>query len=362
MKISIALSCAMLALFLAGSADAATTYTYDALGRIVTATYDNGKQIVYSYDAAGNRTQVVTQTGSNQPPVAVADSASTNSNTAATIHVLTNDTDPDGDTLTVQSVSSSGTAGSPAITGSGTTITYTPLTNFSGTDSFGYTITDGHGHTASAPVTVTVANQPPVAVDDNASSTPAVPTVPKRTPTAIPVLANDHDPENDPLVITSVTAPSHGTAQITAGTITYTSIGTDTSNDSFTYTISDNHGNTAHATVTVPIDSTNTPPVAHYDELDLNSTGFPVVPQGQLDPRVNDTDADGDALTITSVGAATNGTVDIVSGGNAVRYVYNSTVTHLLVTTDSFTYTISDGHGGTATGTVTVYIDAEPNT
>jgi len=43
-------------------ASAATTYVYDTLGRLASATYDNGKQIIYSYDAAGNRTTVVTQT------------------------------------------------------------------------------------------------------------------------------------------------------------------------------------------------------------------------------------------------------------------------------------------------------------
>jgi len=44
-----------------GLSAAATTYTYDDLGRLKTVTYDNGKQIVYTYDPAGNRTQVVTQ-------------------------------------------------------------------------------------------------------------------------------------------------------------------------------------------------------------------------------------------------------------------------------------------------------------
>lgn len=44
-------------------AAAAVTYTYDTLGRVATVTYDNGMEIIYTYDPAGNRTQVVTQTG-----------------------------------------------------------------------------------------------------------------------------------------------------------------------------------------------------------------------------------------------------------------------------------------------------------
>jgi YD repeat-containing protein len=51
---------ALAALMFAAPVSAATTYTYDTLGRVATVTYDNGKTITYSYDAAGNRTQVVT--------------------------------------------------------------------------------------------------------------------------------------------------------------------------------------------------------------------------------------------------------------------------------------------------------------
>ena len=355
MKTSIALAGVASAWLLAGPAFAATNYAYDDLGRLTVVTYDNGKQIVYSYDAAGNRSAVVTQTGTNQPPVAVPDSATTNSNTAVTIHPLANDTDPDSDTLTIQSVITNAglpgaTVGTPVIGGGGTTITYTPPALFSGTDSFGYQITDGQGHTASAPVSVKVLNQAPTAVHDNA-------TVPLGTPTVIAVLGNDTDPENDPLLVTSVTAPSHGTATINAGTtVTYATIGGNTAADSFTYYIADNHGNTAHTTVSVTVTGTNHPPVARNDELDINDTSVPVTPQGQLDPRINDTDADGDPLTITTVTQGAHGTVTIINSGTAINYTYNSTVIVQFETTDSFTYTISDGNGGTATATVNVVI------
>lgn len=46
---------------MSGPSPAATTYVYDALGRLSTASYDNGKQVVYGYDPAGNRSQVITQ-------------------------------------------------------------------------------------------------------------------------------------------------------------------------------------------------------------------------------------------------------------------------------------------------------------
>ncbi|HWA91456.1 MAG TPA: RHS repeat domain-containing protein [Rhizomicrobium sp.] len=55
------LLCAVLLAAAASPAEAGVSYQYDTLGRLSTASYDNGKQIVYTYDPAGNRTLVVTQ-------------------------------------------------------------------------------------------------------------------------------------------------------------------------------------------------------------------------------------------------------------------------------------------------------------
>ncbi|OGG44698.1 MAG: hypothetical protein A3F84_28760 [Candidatus Handelsmanbacteria bacterium RIFCSPLOWO2_12_FULL_64_10] len=90
----------------------------------------------------------------NQPPVATNDAATTNEDTAADIAVRANDSDPDGDALTVTAVTQ-GTNGSVAINPDGT-VKYTPNADFHGSDSFTYTISDGKGETATATVTVTV--------------------------------------------------------------------------------------------------------------------------------------------------------------------------------------------------------------
>jgi len=95
----------------------------------------------------------ITVTNVNDPPVAVNDSATTNENTPVTIDVLNNDYDSDGDTLTVDSVTQ-GTNG--LVINNGSNVTYTPALNFTGTDSFNYTISDGNGGTATATVNVTV--------------------------------------------------------------------------------------------------------------------------------------------------------------------------------------------------------------
>jgi hypothetical protein len=96
----------------------------------------------------------------NNPPAAVDDSAETDINVGTTIDVLTNDTDLDGDTLTVTNVTQPAN-GSVVDNGDGT-VTYTPNANFTGTDEFEYTISDGNT-TDAAKVTVQVGDlTPPV--------------------------------------------------------------------------------------------------------------------------------------------------------------------------------------------------------
>ncbi len=114
-------------------------------------------------------TVTVTVTGVNDGPVAVDDAATTAEDTATTVAVLTNDTDLDGDTLAVSSVSTP--AHGTAVV-EGLAVLYTPAANYNGPDSFTYTVGDGNGGSATATVTVTVTgvNDGPVAVDDAATT------------------------------------------------------------------------------------------------------------------------------------------------------------------------------------------------
>ena len=95
----------------------------------------------------------ITVTNINDPPVAVADNATTSEDTPVTIDVLNNDFDIDGDILTVDSITQ-GTNGS--VINNGGNVTYTPAPGFNGTDSFNYTVSDGNGGTDTATVNVTV--------------------------------------------------------------------------------------------------------------------------------------------------------------------------------------------------------------
>ncbi len=188
-------------------------------------------------------------TGGNSPPVAVDDSATTDQNTPVTVNVLANDSDPDGNPLTVTSVT---TPANGNATFTASDVTYTPATDYYGTDTFDYTISDGQGGTASATVTVTVnpppppTNQPPVAVDDSATTA-------QDTPVTVAVLDNDSDPDGDTLSVQSVGAPAHGSAGTDGTTVTYTPSSGFSGSDSFAYTISDGRGGVATANVNVTV-------------------------------------------------------------------------------------------------------------
>jgi VCBS repeat-containing protein len=135
------------------------SFTYDPDGQFEYLQAGNSTTDSFTYTVSdgngGNDAATVTITinGVNDPPVAVADNATTLENTPVTIDVLNNDSDIDGDTLTVDSVTQ-GTNGSVANNSS--YVTYTPAGNFTGTDSFNYTVSDGNGGTDTATVTVNI--------------------------------------------------------------------------------------------------------------------------------------------------------------------------------------------------------------
>ena len=158
----------------------------------------------------------------------------------------------DGDALSVSAVTQPVT-GSAAITNGGQAVTYTPPAGFGGTVTFTYTVIDSHGGSANATVTITVtapasSNRNPNALDDvfTSSTTSSLP---------ILVLANDSDPNGDPLAVVSVTQPPRGTAAVAAQglMVSYTPQAGFVGVDQFTYTVSDGRGGTASATVRVTV-------------------------------------------------------------------------------------------------------------
>ncbi len=300
--------------------------------------------------AGGEDTATVTVTvGDDAAPVANPDSATTAAGTETRIYVLGNDTDPDAQPLTLVSASDPAN-GTAVVNTSDNTVSYTPDAGFTGTDTFTYVVTDPDGNTDTATVTVVVGdNGEPVAADDTASVTPGA-------STTITVLSNDTDPDGDALTVTISGAPTNGTAVVNAdGTVTYTPTAGFTGADSFEYTVTDPAGATDTATVAVTVGD-NGAPVAN-DDTATTDLGTPVT----IDPTANDTDPDGDDLTVTAVGTPTNGTATIVTDPTTGTPVVLYTPDDGFTGDDTIPYTVSDGNGGFDTGEIVVTVSPDAN-
>jgi hypothetical protein len=306
------------------------------------ANYNGADTITYTindgHGGSATAAVAVTVNSVNDLPVAGNDTVSIDEDNGVTFGVLGNDSDVDGDTLTV----SGATAGhGQIVVNSDNTLTYMPDANFNGTDTVTYTISDGNGGTATATVTITVnpVNDPPIAIADFAVTN-------EDTPLNIDVLANDSDVDGDALSVTEATA-GHGTVTINGdGTLHYAPVANFHGADIITYTVSDGQGGTDTATVMVTVNSVNDQPVANGDTAVLNEDGLV-----RISVLANDMDVDGDQLTVTGA-SAVNGTV-VVNANNTIDYFPNAD----FYGTDRITYTVSDGHGGTATATVTVTVN-----
>ena len=310
-------------------------------------------------------TVTITVNPVNDAPVANDDAFSTDEDTpSGTIDLVGNDTDVDGDTLSVQSIAGTtltpGVAQTIAVT-NGTVnvsaagvVTFTPDANYNGPVTFDYVVSDGNGGTDTGTVngTINPINDDPTAVADAYATN-------EDTALNIPasgVLGNDSDIDGDTITVLSHTAAANGTVVVNGdGSFTYTPNANFNGSDTFTYTVSDGNGGTDTATVTITVNPVNDAPVANDDAFSTDED----TPSGTIDLVGNDTDVDGDTLSVQSIAgttltpgvaqtiAVTNGTVNVSAAG-VVTFTpdanYNGPVT--------FDYVVSDGNGGTDTGTV----------
>ena len=318
------------------------TFNYDPNGRFEYLAVGATATDVFSYtvsDGSLTDTAVITVTinGANDAPVAGDDTANTSEDTPRAIAALGNDSDVDGDTLTVTAV---GAPANGVAATDGSQITYTPAADFYGTDVFTYTVSDGNGGLATAAITVTVGavNDPPSAADETT-------TTDEDTPVAINVLNMVTDADGDTVTIVNVTDPARGTAVIQGGQILYTPDANYNGPDSFIYTVSDG-SLTSTGTINVTVNPVNDPPAAVDDAAETDRDTAVTIPV-----LSNDSDpVEGDSLTLLSVGAPGNGTA--VISGNTIVYTPAAGFTG----TDAFSYTISDG-ADTATAVVTVTVN-----
>ena len=259
---------------------------------------------------------------------------------AAGTGLLANDTDSDGDGLTV-ALGAGPAHGTLGLSADGS-FTYDPDADWVGIDQFTYAVSDG-ALSATGTVTLTVANGAPDAVDDAYAGIVAVPLI---IPAGTGLLANDTDPNGDGLTATVDTPPGSGALALAAnGSFTYTPGLLFSGVDQFTYRVSDGDLATV-GTVTIAI--ANAAPTAVDDSVGVAHDRTLVVPAPG--PLSNDLDPNGDTLSAILVGGPANGTLNLGADGS-----FDFTPNAGFVGSDQFTYRASDGSA--VSGVATVSID-----
>ena len=287
----------------------------------------------------------------NDAPIANDDAPSTDEDVVLNGDVLTNDSDPELDLLTVNTTPIADVSnGSLVLNGDGT-YTYTPDTDYNGSDSFTYEVCDNGSPVlcdqATVTITVNPVNDAPVALADSY-------TTPEDTPLSDDVSTNDSDIDLDGLFVTTtpVVDVSNGTLVLnTNGTFTYTPDPGYNGNDNFTYEICDNGTPTecATAAVSININSINDAPVAVDDNY---ATDEDMVLTDNI--IGNDSDPDSDPLSVntTPVSDVSNGTLILNSNGD-----FTYTPDADFNGSDSFTYEICDGGSLCDQATVTITVN-----
>ena len=274
-----------------------------------------------------------------------------------TLNVLANDSSQpdDNETLRIESVSN---AVNGTVTTDGSVLTYTPTANFIGTETLEYVLSDGRGGSQTASVTITVDE-----VNDPPSANPDSFTVNEDSVLTINVndlLDNDNPgsgEDNQTLSITSVSNAVNGTVAINGNTISFTPNANFFGTASFEYTIQDDgvsngvsDAATAVGEVSITIDNVNDNPIAVDDIVTAQSGAgsilIDVLDNDNSGPDVNET------LSVADVSSGSdNGTISINNNGQ-IEYVPAAGFSG----TETFTYTLSDGNGGTDTATVTATV------
>lgn len=280
--------------------------------------------------------------GGNTAPDARDDVVTAAANGTAVVDVLANDSDGDGDVLSIESVEQPAHGTAEVVDGRVQYVSNdTPVID----DRFTYVVVDGRGGRATGTVLVvaddvsttisqatsTTRSSTTAAVNRNPVATADEQTVTEDMAATIDVLANDRDDDGDELELISVTGePANGTAQVVDDSIEYTPAPDFVGTDTFSYALGDGRGGLASGTVTVFVDGAPDAPVAIGDAF--------TVLEGQprlLDLIANDTDADGDQLAILRISEPVTGTYEqiddrtvqyLASGGSrADRFAYVAT-------------------------------------
>ncbi|MDF4939950.1 tandem-95 repeat protein [Vibrio parahaemolyticus] len=258
---------------------------------------DDDTEVSFTFDIIDDEDLVVSGSANldilpiNDAPNAENDVITTEEDTAVTIDVLVNDSDVEGDVLSIQSASVPSEQGSVDIVNG--KLVFTPAENFNGDATITYIVTDGDlTDEAKVTVTVTPVNDSPVAVDDTVSTQ-------EDTVVPIDVLPNDSDVDGDKLSIQSASVPeAQGKVEIVDGKLVFTPAENFNGDAEITYTVTDGEL-TDEAKVTVTVNPVNDAPTIKVDAVESITEDAVSTDTVVATLTVRDTDTPEDQLTVS---------------------------------------------------------------
>ncbi|EPW7096041.1 tandem-95 repeat protein [Vibrio parahaemolyticus] len=258
---------------------------------------DDDTEVSFTFDIIDDEDLVVSGSANldilpiNDAPNAENDVITTEEDTAVTIDVLVNDSDVEGDALSIQSASVPSEQGSVDIVDG--KLVFTPAENFNGEATITYIVTDGDlTDEAKVTVTVTPVNDSPVAVDDTTS-------IQEDTAVTIDVLTNDTDVDGDKLSIESASVPKEqGTVEVVDGKLVFTPAENFNGDAEITYTVTDGQL-TDEAKVTVTVNPVNDAPIIKVDAVESITEDAVNTDTVVATLTVRDTDTPEDQLTVS---------------------------------------------------------------
>ncbi|ELN8952846.1 tandem-95 repeat protein [Vibrio parahaemolyticus] len=258
---------------------------------------DDDTEVSFTFDIIDDEDLVVSGSANldilpiNDAPNAENDVITTEEDTAVTIDVLVNDSDVEGDALSIQSASVPSEQGSVDIVDG--KLVFTPAENFNGEATITYIVTDGDlTDEAKVTVTVTPVNDSPVAVDDTTS-------IQEDTAVTIDVLTNDTDVDGDKLSIESASVPKEqGTVEVVDGKLVFTPAENFNGDAEITYTVTDGEL-TDEAKVTVTVNPVNDAPTIKVDAVESITEDAANTDTVVATLTVRDTDTPEDQLTVS---------------------------------------------------------------
>ncbi|EIO4608972.1 tandem-95 repeat protein [Vibrio parahaemolyticus] len=258
---------------------------------------DDDTEVSFTFDIIDDEDLVVSGSANldilpiNDAPNAENDVITTEEDTAVTIDVLVNDSDVEGDALSIQSASVPSEQGSVDIVDG--KLVFTPAENFNGEATITYIVTDGDlTDEAKVTVTVTPVNDSPVAVDDTTS-------IQEDTAVTIDVLTNDTDVDGDKLSIESASVPKEqGTVEVVDGKLVFTPVENFNGDAEITYIVTDGQL-TDEAKVTVTVNPVNDAPTIKVEAVESITEDAVSTDTVVATLTVRDTDTPEDQLTVS---------------------------------------------------------------